>query len=30
MERALQIIDQELDVAGVDMSLACDTAGNHI
>ena len=30
MERALQIIDQELDVAGVDITLPCDTAGNRI
>ena len=30
MERALQIIDQELDVAGLDLSFACDTAGNRI
>jgi hypothetical protein len=28
MERALQIIDQELAVADVDLELACDTAGN--
>ncbi len=30
MERALEIIDQELDVAGVDITLPCDTAGNRI
>jgi len=30
MERALQIIDQELDVAGLDLSFACDAAGNRI
>jgi hypothetical protein len=30
MERALQIIDQELDVADLDLSFACDTAGNRI
>ena len=30
MERALQIIDQELGVAGVDLSFPCDTVGNHI
>jgi hypothetical protein len=30
MERALQIIDQELDVGGLDLSFACDTAGNRI
>jgi len=30
MERALQIIDQELDVVGVDIALPCDTAGNRI
>jgi hypothetical protein len=30
MERALEIIDQELDIAGVDVSLPCDTAGNRI
>jgi hypothetical protein len=30
MERALDIIDQELDVGGIDLSLACDSAGNRI
>ena len=30
MERALLNIDQELDVAGVDISLPCDSAGNHV
>jgi hypothetical protein len=30
MERALQIMDQELDVADLDLSFACDTAGNRI
>ena len=29
MERALQIIDQELGVADIDVSLPCDTAGNR-
>jgi len=30
MERALQIIDQELDVANVKISAPCDLVGNHI
>jgi hypothetical protein len=30
MERALDIIDQELNVGGIDLSLACDSAGNRI
>jgi hypothetical protein len=30
MERALDIIDQEVDVGGIDLSLACDSAGNRI
>jgi hypothetical protein len=30
MERALQIIDEELAVAGVEMSIPCDPAGNRI
>jgi len=30
MERALVIIDQELDVAGVDVSFPCDAAGNPL
>ena len=29
MERALQIMDEQLDVAGIDVSLPCDAAGNR-
>jgi hypothetical protein len=28
MERALQIIDQELAITGTDITLPCDEAGN--